>query len=278
MPMTPAELARLEALEARIGAPDPNNADTLTTRVVKVQVAQDSIVEWKDKFALWFSEVGMFDALVQDVLSRVPKPQPASTEGGAAEGLAVGEAGLVWLKSISGVGIAFESDTNAQNGQRGENNTHRQIGSIVISDDAGIGIHQNVVWPEDGGRAWIPDPTRFGTSWRLDRQGMQSVNLYRAGAQFAPNKWAVIEVDAQGRTRKGQLLVFLPEETGNVTLRLPQGGKLYIEEGEGNDDRANSVPVNEMNGHRRTRSRREVMLGPDIGSPAIGGLPGGGGT
>jgi hypothetical protein len=172
--------------------------------------------------------------------------------------------GLIWQKSTNGIGIAFESDTNGMNGQRPPGTKYRQVFCVALSDDGGGGIHQNLIYPEDGGRAYIPDPTRFGVSYRLDRQGMMSLNIHRAGEQFAPGKFAVTAV------HKGQLAVVIPEESGSVTLRLPQGGDLLVEKGNGNADREN--------GHKATISRQPVVLGDDVGSPAIGGLPGGGGT
>jgi hypothetical protein len=172
--------------------------------------------------------------------------------------------GLIWQKSTNGIGIAFESDTNFLNGQRPPGTKYRQVFCVVLSDDGGGGIHQNIIYPEDGGRAYIPDPTRFAVSYRLDRQGMMSLNIHRAGAEFAPGKFAVTAV------HKGQLAVVIPEESGSVTLRLPQGGDLLVEKGNGNADREN--------GHKATISRQPVVLGDDVGSPAIGGLPGGGGT
>lgn len=204
-------------------------------------------------------------------ISSVPGPKGDKGDPGPAGGSS-GEApqlvdGLLWYKSTNGIGIAFESDTNFQNGQRSDSNKaagYRQVFNLVLSDDGGGGIHQNVVWPEDGGRAYIPDPTRFAASYRLDRQCMMSINIYRAGEQFAPGKYAVSTV------HKGQLAVLIPDENGDLTLRLPQGGRLLVEKGNGNNDREN--------GHKAAISRQEVMLGADVGSPAIGGLPGGGGT
>jgi hypothetical protein len=252
---------RVAALEARIGAADPNNADPVVTRMSKVQVAMDSVVNWKDKFALWFKETGLFDLIVQDVLSRVPKPSVVDLPAPSSTELIDG---LLWHRSTNGIGIAFESDTNGMNGQRPPGTKYRQVFCVALSDDGGGGIHQNLIYPEDGGRAYIPDPTRFGVSYRLDRQGMMSLNIHRAGEQFAPGKFAVTAV------HKGQLAVVIPEESGSVTLRLPQGGDLLVEKGNGNADREN--------GHKATISRQPVVLGDDVGSPAIGGLPGGGGT
>lgn len=187
---------------------------------------------------------------------QVPTPQPAT--GG---GLSAGADGVFWLPApfSGGSAIYFESDTNFTGGQRPSGTRYRQVFGFSESGDGGGGLHMNVVYPENGERAYIPDPTRFAVSWRLDRQGMMSINIQRAGAEFAPGKFAITAV------HKGQLAVWIPEENGDLTLRLPQGGRLLVEKGNGNADR--------VNGHKATVSRQEVLLGADVGSPAVSGMP-----
>jgi hypothetical protein len=179
MPMTSAELARLEALEARIGAPDPNNADPLTTRVVKVQVAQDSIVAWKDNFELWFVERGILDAIVQDVLGKISRPQP-SVGGDVQAQLAAYD-----IHVRPGVlAIGLEPDPN--------DSEPLQVGGRVPATILGVSntqgtdaqnpgeVHKNsfVVADNDGGMRW-----RQYLQWT--RTGKKRNTLNRPGSILA---------------------------------------------------------------------------------------------
>lgn len=196
-----------------------------------------------------------------DALEAMPSPAP----GGSAGPFTFAD-GVWWIKSTAGAGIYFESDTDFTTGQRPAppHDKYRQVFCCSLSGDGGGGMHQNIVYPEDGTPAYIPDPTRFAMSYRMDRQGMMSINIHKAGAEFAPGKFTPVAV------HKGQLAVIIPELNGNVTLRLPEGGDLLVEKGNGRNDR--------VDGHKQAISRQPVLLGADVGSPAVGGLPGGGGT
>jgi hypothetical protein len=265
MPMTTEERARMESLEeavtrleAGVGMVYAVNAPTDADLKPENELPSGRYPLLLSDYQIRKHGIAPMQADIEALQNADPAPLPPPPS--AVELVD----GLIWQKSTNGIGIAFESDTNGMNGQRPPGTKYRQVFCVVLSDDGGGGIHQNIIYPEDGGRAYIPDPTRFAVSYRLDRQGMMSLNIHRAGEEFAPGKFAVTA------SHKGQLAVIIPEESGDVTLRLPQGGDLLVEKGNGNADREN--------GHKATISRQPVVLGDDVGSPAIGGLPGGGGT
>jgi hypothetical protein len=71
---------RVAALEARIGAPDPNNDEAVVLRMSKVQVAMDGVVSKLDNIALYLKEKGVHDVIVQEVLALVPRSSGASVD------------------------------------------------------------------------------------------------------------------------------------------------------------------------------------------------------
>lgn len=157
------------------------------------------------------------------------------------------------LESKNGVGIYLRSDTDNNTGQRDPGTTYPQWFGVAISGDAGGGLFQNIIYPEDGSPAYIPDPTRIGITWRLDRMGAMSVDVMTAGREFAPGRYEVI-------SNLGQCFVFGAMPNGDMILRMPQENTaLYVEQGFGGNPTHLDANGNQQ-GHRETKFRRRVML------------------
>ena len=165
------------------------------------------------------------------------------------------------IRSREGAGVRFITDTDGKQAQRPPGTNYQQVYEVGGSEDGGGGIGMNVIYPGGGQRAYMPDPTRYGLAWHQDSQGMMSVNICVAGEEFEPGKFAVTA------PHKGQLVVFIPDLNGDMTIRLPQGGDLYIERGDG---RMGANPQ----GHFQTVSRQKVLTDGVNVPAARGGLRG----
>jgi hypothetical protein len=211
---------RVAALEARIGAADPNNSDPVVLRMSKVQVAMDSVVNWKDKFALWFRETGLFDALVQDVLARVPKPLPASVgfpsviEQDVVFKGRVGFGGIdeQFAAKVQFVGNDHSMPLYVSNTDGAQyQNSRKHVAEIGCAPDGGVGWNQNAAtlsgqpWQEIDTDANPPvpymttyktfiDPTREYGEFRFDSRTQLSLKRREPGRPNERTQDAVFKV------------------------------------------------------------------------------------
>lgn len=160
-----------------------------------------------------------FDSAIADLRARMevvearPAGAPAPYNGNAQES----------FSSDEGAGIMFISDTNFSSTQRVDDNGNKtaypQVGGIVLSEDGGFRRFQNVVFPGNGEKSYIPDPTRVGVVMGFDRLGNESLTYYYAGAELSAGKWEAKEF------HKGQRMVFVRDDDGkSMKIFLPQVG------------------------------------------------------